>query len=95
MASQSPYPNRAVVFYGTGRCGFCTMARRLLREKGVHFVYIDVANDPMQRELMEQRSGRTSVPQIFVGDLHLGGYTDLQALDDAGELDPLLGLNPS
>ncbi|MCG5499687.1 glutaredoxin [Ectothiorhodospira sp. A-7Y] len=69
------------------------LARRLLRSKGVSFEEIRVDRDPVQREVMEQRSGRETVPQVFAGDRHLGGYTDLVALDRQGELDALLGLD--
>ncbi|MBK1672870.1 glutaredoxin 3 [Ectothiorhodospira shaposhnikovii] len=78
--------------YGTGSCAFCMLARRLLKGKGVSFDEIRVDQDPAQRELMERRSGRETVPQVFAGDRHLGGYTDLVELDRRGELDVLLGL---
>ncbi|EHQ51304.1 glutaredoxin [Ectothiorhodospira sp. PHS-1] len=68
------------------------LARRLLKGKGVSFEEIRVDKDPVQREVMERRSGRETVPQVFAGDRHLGGYTDLVALDREGELDALLGL---
>ncbi|WP_412851968.1 glutaredoxin 3 [Ectothiorhodospira shaposhnikovii] len=88
----SSSPGHDVVMYGTGSCVFCMLARRLLKGKGVSFDEIRVDQDPAQRELMERRSGRETVPQVFVGDRHLGGYTDLVELDRRGELDVLLGL---
>lgn len=78
--------------YATGVCPYCQMAERLLRSKGVTEIEkIRVDLDPAQRELMMERTGRRTVPQIYVGDRHVGGYDDLAALDRAGELDPLLG----
>jgi glutaredoxin 3 len=76
--------------YTTSWCGFCRRARRLFEAKGVAFTDIDVEVTDGARAEMEQRSGRTSVPQIFIGGKHLGGYDDVKALDDRGELDPLL-----
>ncbi len=79
-----------VVMYGTGWCGFCARARRLLDSKGVKFTEIDVDEVQGSRDEMRARSGRNTVPQIFVGTRHLGGYDDIKALDDKGELDPIL-----
>ncbi len=77
--------------YSTGVCPFCTMAERLLRSKGVAKIEkIRVDLDPDRREEMMQKTGRRTVPQIYVGDRHVGGYDDLAALDRAGGLDPLL-----
>ena len=80
----------AVVMYTTSWCPYCTRARRLFDDKGVKYTEIDVESVDCARAEMQQRSGRTSVPQIFVGDRHLGGYDDTSALDRRGELDPLL-----
>jgi len=80
----------AVVMYTTSWCPYCARARRLFQAKGVAFTDIDVDSIDGARAEMQQRSGRTTVPQIFVGEQHLGGYDDVQALDDRGELDPLL-----
>jgi glutaredoxin 3 len=82
----------AVVIYTSAFCPYCSWARRMLSQKGVEFEEIRVDRDPEQRALMVTRSGRTSVPQIFIGDLHVGGYDDMAALDREGRLDPLLGL---
>ncbi|HUI99576.1 MAG TPA: glutaredoxin 3 [Usitatibacter sp.] len=80
-----------VTMYATGVCPYCQMAERLLRSKGVQAIdKIRVDLDPARREEMMQRTGRRTVPQIYVGDRHVGGYDDLAALDRAGGLDPLL-----
>lgn len=80
-----------VVMYSTGVCPFCLQAERLLRAKGVAEIEkIRVDLDPPRRDEMIQRTGRRTVPQIYVGDRHVGGYDDLAALDRAGGLDPLL-----
>jgi glutaredoxin 3 len=79
-----------VVMYATSWCGYCARARHLLATKGVAFTEIDVEQVPGSREEMQQRSGRTSVPQIFIGGQHVGGYDDLRALDQRDGLDPLL-----
>jgi glutaredoxin 3 len=79
-----------VTMYTTAWCGYCARARQLFRLKGVPVTEIDVESIPGARDEMRQRSGRNTVPQIFVGDRHLGGYDDTRALDDKGELDPLL-----
>lgn len=81
-----------VVMYATGVCPFCVMAERLLRSKGVADIEkIRVDLDPARRAEMMERTGRRTVPQIYVGARHVGGYDDLAALDRAGGLDPLLG----
>ena len=80
-----------VVMYSTAVCPFCLMAERLLRSKGVDQIEkIRVDLDPARRDEMMQRTGRRTVPQIYVGERHVGGYDDLAALDRAGGLDPLL-----
>jgi glutaredoxin 3 len=81
-----------VVMYSTTFCPYCDRARNLLARKGVSVQEIKVDEDPAQRDLMLQRSGgRRTVPQIFVGERHVGGFDDLAALDRTGELDKLLG----
>jgi glutaredoxin 3 len=83
-----------VVMYSTTWCGYCQRARSLLARKGVAVREIKVDEDPQQRDIMVERSGgRRTVPQIFVGDRHVGGYDELAALDRAGELDKLLAPN--
>jgi len=79
-----------VTMYATSWCPYCDRARRLLGRKGVAFTEIDVESAPEKRAEMRTRSGRTSVPQIFIGDRHVGGSDDLHALEDAGKLDALL-----
>lgn len=83
--------NPHVVMYSTNFCGYCNRARSLLQGKGVAVTEIKVDEDNAQRETMLQRSGgRRTVPQIFIGDRHVGGYDELAALERAGELDKLL-----
>jgi glutaredoxin 3 len=77
--------------YTTGVCPFCLMAERLLRAKGVDVEKVRVDLEPERRDEMMTRTGRRTVPQIYVGERHVGGYDDLAALDRAGGLDPLLG----
>lgn len=72
-------------------CAYCVAAKSLLREKGVSFREIDVSASNADREDMVRRSGRSTVPQIFIGAQHVGGYDDLSALDRSGQLDALLG----
>jgi glutaredoxin 3 len=80
-----------VVLYHTASCPYCVRAERLLEAKGVTDIErIRVDLDPEQRAIMMQRTGRRTVPQIYVGDTHVGGFDDLYALDQAGRLDPLL-----
>ena len=81
----------AVVMYTTGWCPYCARARKLLAAKQVSFEEIDVESRPEKRAEMQTRSGRRTVPQIFIGDRHVGGSDDLAALEGAGELDALLG----
>jgi len=80
-----------VVMYSTAMCPYCVRAERLLASKGVKDITrIRVDEDPARREEMIARTGRRTVPQIFIGDNHVGGYDDLAALDRAGGLAPLL-----
>jgi glutaredoxin 3 len=81
----------AVVMYTTNWCPYCDRARRLLSAKNVAIEEIDVESAPEKRAEMQQRSGRRTVPQIFIGETHVGGSDDLLALEDAGKLDALLG----
>jgi glutaredoxin 3 len=82
--------SRKVIVYGNTTCGYCGAARMLLTKKGVEFEDIVITDDPQLRTQMEDRSGRRSVPQIFVDDTHVGGFDDLYALEKSGELDKLL-----
>ena len=79
-----------VVVYSSRYCGWCSRALMLLDAKGITPTIINVDMDRNLRAEMERRSGRRSVPQIFIGERHIGGYDDLRALDDAGQLDILL-----
>ena len=80
-----------VEIFTTPFCGFCLMAKRLLKGKGIAFAETDVSRDPARRAAMMQRAaGRRSVPQIFIGQTHVGGCDELYALERAGTLDPML-----
>lgn len=79
-----------VEMYSTAFCPYCVRARRLLKQKGIEFEEIRVDKDQDQMRSMIQRSQRTTVPQIFIDERHIGGYDDMAALDRAGKLDPLL-----
>lgn len=81
-----------VVIYTTQTCPYCERARRLLQRKGVAFQEISVEDDPKRWDEMVARSGRQTVPQIFIDDFHVGGYDDMVALDLEGELDSRLGI---
>jgi glutaredoxin 3 len=82
---------RHVVIYTTRFCPYCQMARHLLARKGVAFEDTDVTGDRAAREaLVAKAGGRRTVPQIWIGDTHVGGFDDLAALDRAGRLDALL-----
>jgi glutaredoxin 3 len=82
-----------IVVYCTSVCPYCTRALKLLDGKGVEYETVRVDLAPERRVEMEARSGRTSVPQIFIEDFHVGGFDDLSELDLDDELDPLLGLD--
>jgi glutaredoxin 3 len=80
-----------VEIYTTGYCPYCTAAKSLLKRKGVEFTEIDLGRDYSKRDEMIKRSnGRMTVPQIFIGPVHVGGSDDLHALERAGKLDTLL-----
>ncbi len=80
------------MMYATGVCPYCIQAERLLRAKGVaDIAKVRVDLDPARRAEMMDKTGRRTVPQIYIGTTHVGGYDDLVALDRAGKLDPLLG----
>ena len=81
----------AIVMYTTDWCPYCERARQLLVRKGAAFAEINVESAPEKRAEMLARSGQRSVPQIFIGDHHVGGSDDLAALEGAGQLDALLG----
>jgi glutaredoxin 3 len=82
---------RPVTMYSTAVCPYCVQAERLLKAKGVTAIEkIRVDLEPVRRQEMMQKTGRRTVPQIYVGDTHVGGYDDLAALEHAGKLDALL-----
>lgn len=76
--------------YGSRICPYCRMAERLLEQKGIQAEKVMVDEDPARRDEMTRRAGRTSVPQIFIGEKHVGGYAELAGLERAGQLDALL-----
>lgn len=81
----------AVRIYTTTYCGYCTAAKRFFQQvKGVEYEEIDLTGDSAARVELAERTGQRTVPQIFIGDTHVGGYTDVRALDARGGLDPLL-----
>jgi glutaredoxin 3 len=79
-----------VLMYLTAACPFCQSADRLLQQKGAEVERIRVDLEPARRAEMQRKSGRRTVPQIWIGERHIGGCDDLYALDRKGELDPLL-----
>ncbi|AWI82267.1 glutaredoxin 3 [Alloyangia pacifica] len=82
---------KPIEIYTTPTCGFCVAAKRLLTQKGAEFTEINVAAAPERRAEMTQRAnGGRTVPQIFVGDVHVGGCDELYAMERDGKLDPLL-----
>jgi len=82
---------KTVEIYTTPLCGYCHAAKGLLGRKGVAFAEIDLAQQPERRaEMVARAGGRRTVPQIFIGGVHVGGCDDLHALEAAGRLDPML-----
>jgi glutaredoxin 3 len=79
-----------IQMYSKNWCPYCRMAKRLLAAKGQEWQEIDIEEEPGRRREMVERSGRTTVPQIWIGDRHIGGYDELSRLDASGELDRLL-----
>jgi glutaredoxin 3 len=82
--------NAKVVVYSSPFCGYCGAAKRLLHKKGIEYTEIDVMFHPASRAEMIARSGRQTVPQVFIGERHVGGFDDLHALEKRGELDRIL-----
>ena len=82
-----------VTIYTRDFCGYCSAAKRLLTEKGVDFVEHDASYSPeLRKEMIQRANGRSTFPQIFIGETHVGGCDDLFALDRAGKLDPMLAV---
>ncbi|WP_201830722.1 glutaredoxin 3 [Microvirga zambiensis] len=80
-----------ITIYTKGWCPYCSAAKKLLDDKGAEFTEIDIEKKPEARaEMIQKAKGRTTVPQIFIGEKHVGGCDDLYALDDRGQLEPLL-----
>jgi glutaredoxin 3 len=82
-----------VTVYSTQFCPYCVRAKQLLDAKGAEYEEIRVDQNPELRQVMMQKSGRRTVPQIWIGDTHVGGFDDLWRLDQTGKLDPLLAGN--
>jgi glutaredoxin 3 len=79
-----------IVMYTSATCGYCVAAKNFLKSRGLEWKEVRIDLDPAERARMVERARRTSVPQIFVGDTHVGGYDDMMALHRAGGLEPLL-----
>jgi glutaredoxin 3 len=83
---------KKITLYSTRTCGFCRAAKSLLDDKGISYKEIDISSDPELRgQMMSKANGRRTVPQIFINDAHLGGFSDLHSLQQSGTLDKLLG----
>jgi glutaredoxin 3 len=83
-------PALPITVYTSAMCGYCVAAKNFLRSKGLQWTEVRIDQDPVERERMLARARRSSVPQIFIGDTHVGGYDDMMALHRAGKLDALL-----
>jgi glutaredoxin 3 len=83
----------AITIYTTPTCPYCHAAKALLTNKGLSYKEVNVQNDRATALALMERTGRRTVPQIFIGDTHVGGFDDLNALETAGRLDPLLQAN--
>lgn len=79
-----------IIIYTANLCPYCTMAKRLFERKGVSYKEINVDAEPGLRQQMMEKTQRRTVPQIYIGERHIGGFDDLYALDQRQELDPLL-----
>jgi glutaredoxin 3 len=79
-----------ITLYTSAVCGYCVAAKNFLKSKGLQWKEVRIDSDPVQRERMVALARRTSVPQIFIGQTHVGGYDDMMALHRAGKLEPLL-----
>lgn len=82
---------KTVRIYTTSYCGYCVRAKEFFSRKGVPYEEIDVTNDDAARMKLVEDTGQRTVPQIYIGDTHVGGYSDLVELDRQGKLSPLLG----
>ena len=83
---------KKITLYSTRTCGFCRAAKSLLDDKGISYKEIEISSDPeLRSQMMTKANGRRTVPQIFINDAHLGGFSDLYSLQQSGTLDKLLG----
>ena len=89
-AVPAPRGAPAITIYSTAMCPYCVAAKNFLKSKGRSWTEVRIDLDPAEREKMMAKTRRTSVPQIFVGEIHVGGYDDMMALHRAGKLEPLL-----
>lgn len=80
-----------VTVYTTSYCPYCVRAKELLTRKGVAYTEVNVEDDTVRAAMIAKAGGRRTVPQIFIGETHVGGFDDLSALDKAGKLDEMLG----
>lgn len=81
---------KPITVYSTNYCPYCVRAKDLLKKKGAAFTEINAEDDAVREEMIQKAGGRRTVPQIFIGETHVGGFDDLYALDKAGKLDALL-----
>lgn len=88
--TSNPASTPAITIYSTAICPYCVAAKNFLKSKGLGWTEVRIDTDLAAREAMLARAKRTSVPQIFVGETHVGGYDDMMALHRAGQLEPLL-----
>ena len=79
-----------IIVYTTKRCPYCDASKTLLQRKGYPYSEVDVSDPQLRMMLVKKAQGRKTVPQIFIGDLHVGGFDELQAMDKNGELDALM-----
>ena len=90
MYGEKEFPVPEVIMYTTAMCPYCVAAKNFLKSRGAEWKEVRIDTDASQRALMWEKTRRTSVPQIFIGEHHVGGYDDLVALDRSGGLRPLL-----
>jgi len=95
MTVRAPNPRAHVKIYTRAFCGYCTAAEGLLRAKGIAFEHEDITGNHHMRQWLLHATGQRTVPQIFINGRAIGGYTDLRALDERGELDRLLAEPPA
>ena len=84
----------SITLYTSAVCAYCMAAKNFLKSRNLEWTEVRIDQDPAERERMVERAGRTSVPQIFIGETHVGGYDDLVALQREGKLEGVLAENP-